>query len=317
VDNITHGLLGIAIGMVRRRDGGPEGDAPLSDTDRAVSWATFAAAELPDIDIFFGRGPMAELAYHRGWTHALVMAPVVAAVATLATKLIWRKAKAGTVYGWSLLAVLIAHLFDDYLTGWGTRLLLPFSQARLGLDWVPIVDILFTVPLAVAVWRAWKRPRQRRRIAALALTYLLVYAVGYRGLAHTAAEAQVRRAYAGRPVAQMQVSPSMFNPAGWSYAVDLGDRYEQGAAYPWGLGRPTETLKAPEDRVTAAVRSAPEVQPFFAQFRYPLITYRAEGDGYVVKLEDIRYKLAGRSGMSYEVHLSKALAVTEIAAGGW
>lgn len=313
MDNITHGLLGITIGMLRRRDGGPEADRPLSHTDKAVAWAAFAAAELPDIDTFFGGGPMEYLDMHRGWTHALVMAPVVAAVATVGTKLIWRQARVGTVYLWSLLSVLVAHLFDDWLTGWGTRLLLPFSDAKLGLDWVGIVDLLFLLPLAVAVWRGWKVPGLRRRMAQAVLCWLFAYGVVYRGAAHTLAVQHVEDRYAGQGVERVQVSPNLFNPAAWSYAVDLGDRYEQGAVYPWGLpaAAPAVTVKASEDQVIAAVRAAPELKPFFDHFKFPLITYRPVNGKYLVSMVDIRYQMAGR-GMSYDVWLDEQLAVTAV-----
>lgn len=313
MDNITHGLLGIAIGMVRKRDGGPEADRPLSPTDKAVAWATFAAAELPDADVFIPGNAMTYLDLHRSWTHALVLAPVVAAIATIGTKLVWRKARTGTVFAWSLISVLIAHLFNDWLTGWGTRLLLPFSYAKLGLDWVPIVDLFFLVPLALTIWMARRNPARRQRLAMAVLGFLAIYAIGYRGISHTLAGGQVARHYDDQAPARIQVSPNLFNPLAWQYAVDLGDRYEQGAVYPWGLSGPaTTTQKAPEDAVIKAVRSAPEVKPFFDHFKFPLISYQPANDGYVVKLADIRYGMAGRGGMQYEVTLSGDLKVTGI-----
>ena len=313
MDNITHGLLGIAIGMLRRRDGGPEADRPLSHTDKAVAWATFAAAELPDADVFIPGNAMTYLDLHRSWTHAVVLAPVVAAIATLGTKLVWKQAKVSTVYGWSLASVLIAHLFNDWLTGWGTRLLLPFSYAKLGLDWVPIVDLFFLVPLAAAVWLARRAPAKRRRYATAVLTFLAVYAVGYRGIAHTLASQQVANHYEGQPVARLQVSPNMFNPLAWQYAVDLGDRYEQGAVYPWGLsGDVTATAKAPvDDPVIKAVRSAPEVKPFFDHFKFPAITYDSSGEGYIITLSDIRYRMRGGS-MTYSVTMTPDFKVSGV-----
>ncbi len=315
MDNITHGLLGAAIGMLRRRDGGPDSDSRLatpSHTDKAVVWASFIAAELPDIDVIFGSKPLGEYVYHRGLTHAVVMAPVIAAIATGLTKLVWRRARVGTVYMWSLAAVLIAHLLNDLMTGWGTRLLLPFSQARLGLDWIPIVDLLYTVPLAVCVWRAWRRPQQRRRLMAGILTYLAAYTFGYRGIAHTAVEAKVAAAYAGQPVQQMRIAPNMLNPLAWQYTVDLGDRFEQGGAYPFGApGRPEVIAKPKEDEVIRAVQTAPELKPYFDQFAYVLIDYTKTPTGYEVTMGDIRYRFGG-TGMSQTVLLSPDLRVQEI-----
>ena len=317
MDNITHGLLGAALGMMRLRDGGPEHDTPVSHTDKAVVWASFMAAELPDIDVFFGRGPMDSLVYHRGITHALLVWPAAAFLPALVTKLVWRKARLGTVYAWSLAALGLAHLFSDWLTGWGTRLLLPFSDVRLGLDWVPIVDWVALVVLLAAVLVARQKPLIRRRLMIGVLSFVTLYWVGYRGIAHTLVEKAVAAQYAGQPVAQLRVSPNLFNPLGWEYTVDLGDRYEQGAGYAWGLQPGVQvTPKQPEDQVTRAVRSAPEVKPFFDHFGYPLIRYEAApGSGYTVHLSDVRYGAAGR-GMEYTVELSPDLQVEQVANGG-
>ena len=285
MDNLTHGLLGLAIGMARPRDGGPEN--PLNptptDTDRAVVFGALVAADLPDLDIFsgliFGGGPLSEYIYHRGLTHSFLFSPVIAVLAPLLVWPFFRRARLLTVTAWALLSA-VAHMLNDWFTGWGTRLLLPFSDARLGLDWVPIVDLLYTLPLLLAVIMAARRPLQRRRWIVGALAYLVIYSVGYRGLSHTLVERAVREAYQGRPVAQMRVSPSLFNPLAWSFTVDLGDRYEVGQTTVFGPIQPANTLvKQPEDDVIRAVREMEELKPFFDQFTYPLITYERVAAG--------------------------------------
>ncbi|MES2300863.1 MAG: metal-dependent hydrolase, partial [Pseudomonadota bacterium] len=60
-DNLTHSLVGWALaetGLKRR-------------TRKGVA-ACVLAANLPDIDVFFGWAPWAPLAMHRGFTHGLV-----------------------------------------------------------------------------------------------------------------------------------------------------------------------------------------------------------------------------------------------------
>ncbi len=317
MDNLTHGLLGACIGMARPQEGGPEHDAPLTPTDRAVPWATFLAAELPDIDVFFGSGPLDQFVYHRGWTHSLVVTPAIAAIAAGVAKLIWRKARFRTLLPWAWLSVLIAHVMNDWMTGWGTRVLLPFSDARLGLDWVPIIDPLYTVPLIAAVIWAARRPRIRRRVIAGLLLYLALYTFGYRGVSQALVAHAVGEAYAGQPVQQLRVSPDLFNPLRWLYTVDLGDRYEQGTAFPLGELQPgSVTVKAPADEVVRAVRQAPELQPFFDQFPFATIEYQRTGDGYVVTLGDVRYRLRGH-GLAYTVVLTENLQVARVIDGGW
>lgn len=312
MDNITHGLLGAAVAMLRGRDGGPEHDTPVTPTDKAAVWAAFIASELPDIDVFFGSGPMDSLVYHRGLTHALLYAPVSAAVAAGLTKLLWREARLGTLYVWSLASLLLVHLLPDWLTGWGTQLLLPFSNAKLGLDWVPIVDWVVLLALIPCVLLAWRRPHLRRRLSAGALAFVALFWIGYRGTAHTIVQANVTKAYAGQAVEKLQVSPDLFNPVKWRYTVELADRYEQGDAYPWQLGAVSTTLaKSSEDEVTRAVRNAAEVRPFFDHYRFPMVTYTQSGGGYAVILYDVRYAALGRN-MGYLVLLDQNLKVMQV-----
>jgi len=321
MDNLTHGLLAAAIGMARPREGGPEtGLLPTpTETDRAVIIACVLAGELPDIDVFsgliFGGGPLAEYVYHRGITHALVAAPVIALIAAGLTRALFRKARFATLFGWSLIAVLVAHLFNDWLTGWGTRLLLPFSDARVGLDWVAIVDPFYTLPLLVAVLMGLRKPLLRRRWITGALAYLLIYAVGYRGLSHTMVQQAVEQAYADQPVANLRVAAPLLNPVAWSYTVDLGDRYEQGQAVPFGPVTAVRVIPKREDQVTAAVRALPDLKPFFDQFAFPLITYAPQPDGYLVDLADVRYSFAGRS-MGHRLHLTADFQQVEFLTDG-
>lgn len=313
LDNLTHGLLGAAVGMLRRREGGPGKDTPLTQTDKAVPWATFIAAELPDLDIFFGSGPMDEYIYHRGLTHSVFIAPVVAGIATAIMKLIWREAKTSTLYLWSLASVLIAHLLNDWMTGWGTRLLLPFSEARLALDWIPIIDLLYTLPLLAAVLVAWRRPHLRAKSMVALFAYLMIYTVGYRGVSHTLADRAVRAAYPA--AAQVRVSPDLFNPLAWTYVADLGDSFATGRVSPLKgpVGAAAVQRKTPEDRVVSAIRQAPELKPFFDQFAFPLITYLPGDSGYTATLADIRY--GGRMG--YRILLNSTLHVVDIQSLGW
>ena len=62
---------------------------------------------------------------HRGLSHSLFFAPVVALGATLGACALFRGARVRPVFLASLVSVLFAHLLPDLWTGWGTRVLLP------------------------------------------------------------------------------------------------------------------------------------------------------------------------------------------------
>ena len=56
MDNLTHGLLGLALGALRRPEA-PAG-APLSPTDKAVLLGCLLASELPDLDTLLPGDPI-------------------------------------------------------------------------------------------------------------------------------------------------------------------------------------------------------------------------------------------------------------------
>ena len=61
MDNITHSLAGWALGQAGLKTASRKGLAGL-----------ILAANMPDIDVFFGKFPWDPLAIHRGFTHGLV-----------------------------------------------------------------------------------------------------------------------------------------------------------------------------------------------------------------------------------------------------
>ncbi|MFP2933946.1 metal-dependent hydrolase, partial [Pyxidicoccus sp. 3LG] len=120
------------------------------------------ASELPDLDTLLARGDAVTVALqaHRGLSHSLLFTPVVALGATLGACVLFRGARPRPVFLASLASVVLAHLLPDLWTGWGTRLLLPFSDARLSLDWTGVVDPWVTLPLLAGAGVAWRRARR-------------------------------------------------------------------------------------------------------------------------------------------------------------
>lgn len=274
MDNLTHGLLGLAIGSLYRPAPVPAStDAAVTaaHTSRAVVWGAVLAAELPDIDVFYGTSdPLSEFKYHRGLTHSFLLAPVIAAVATGIVKLFFRRARVGPVYLFSLLAVLLGHITADLWTGWGTMSLLPFSPARLGLDWVNIIDPIMLGILLAGLVYGLRRPQVRRQALTTALVLTLAY-VGVRGTVHTLFENQVAARYVGAE--KVAIWPGM-NPFGeWEYAAHLGDQYVTGRVS-FGRGVVEETrVAAPDvhDPAVAAAFASPELAPLFRFAAFPVV----------------------------------------------
>ena len=115
MDNLTHGLAGALLAQAgfRQRYG------------RVASIALVVGSELPDLDALFDlAGPVVGFQHHRGVTHAFTggfgLALLTAAVlyGVLRYRHYWR------LVGWLYLGVLL-HIWMDYLTSYGTQILLP------------------------------------------------------------------------------------------------------------------------------------------------------------------------------------------------
>lgn len=279
MDTLTHGLLGAAVGAMRlpRRVVAPD-ESPRAA--RAGVLVGILAAEIPDIDYLLPAGDavLHTLKAHRGLTHALVAAPIVALVATARAKGVFRGARLAPLYLRALLAVPVAHLLPDLWTGGGTRLFLPFSDQRLALDWTMVVDPFFTGPLAVAAgWALWRRARWRRALlvgAAVAGLYLGSRIASARHLTGV-----VREAYPG--ATSVHVFPAPLAVTRWRYLARFEAEYAAGSVT---LGSaPEEQARgsaSPTEPVPQALASIPTVREALAWARFPVARVEPDDAGW-------------------------------------
>jgi inner membrane protein len=305
MDNLTHGLLGAAVGALRRPDG-----SPLSHTDRATLLACVVAAELPDLDnLLPSQNPaLHDLQAHRGLSHSLLFAPVVALVATVLARLVFRGARPLPVFLFSLLSTLFAHLLPDLWTGWGTRLLLPFSDARLALDWTLVVDPFVTLPLLVgAVW-AWRRRRtgawRRALLVGLGISALYVGA-------RVAVRAHLQHSLqAAHPHAEnVAVFPTWLGLGTWRYVVQMQDIYWAGELRMFGPAAELHRVPVPPpDALSPEMRAVPTVREALAWARFPVVERR----GLQVRVADLRYHLRGQPTLTFVIDLEQGPAGLQV-----
>ena len=150
MDPLTHAASGALLAL--------SCDRPRSAW--AVPLAALVSAS-PDLDIFFSPAPVDYLLLHRGITHSLFAAPLLALVATLFMWVWWRKSTSGHwTFGrtWLMaLGLLLLHIWLDCVTTYGTMIFLPFSDYRVRLNGVFIVDLLLLVPLLAGLVFALRR----------------------------------------------------------------------------------------------------------------------------------------------------------------
>lgn len=126
---------------------------------RAAALIGAAAGMVPDLDVLiaFGDDPTAGWVWHRGPTHSLVAIPIGGVLSALPFLLVpslrkhWK-----AVIGASVIA-FATHAPLDALTSYGTQLFWPFTDHRVALDWMPIIDPVWTLMMVLgvilAVWR--------------------------------------------------------------------------------------------------------------------------------------------------------------------
>ncbi|MCP3057863.1 metal-dependent hydrolase [Myxococcus sp. K38C18041901] len=311
MDNLTHGLLGLAIGALRRPDvrpGAPERSTP---TDRAVLLASVLAAELPDLDTLLARGDAVTVALHahRGLSHSLVFTPVVALGATLVARAVFRGARWTPVLLTSLLSVVFAHLLPDLWTGWGTRVLLPFSDARLSLDWTVVVDPWVTLPLLVGTGVAWRRRAVWRRAVLVGLACAMAY-VGARVVSWGVLTGRVDRAYPGAQAVRVFPAPLSFRT--WRYVARLpGEVLAAGELSLFGEPREDRRVVAPVDVLPEDLKDLPTVREALAWARFPVVTVVPVEGGREVRIADLRYHLRGEPTLTFVVRVDAGGQVTD------
>jgi inner membrane protein len=139
LDTLTHALSGALAARATAPSQAPRG--PLA---RRVA-AGFLAGAAPDLDFVMSfAGPVVYLEHHRGVTHSLILLPLWALLFSwLLAKLLREPGGWRGLYGVTALALTV-HIAGDWITGFGTMILAPFSDWRAALGTTFIIDLWFT-----------------------------------------------------------------------------------------------------------------------------------------------------------------------------
>jgi inner membrane protein len=215
MDNLTHSLTGL---MLSR--------AGLNRLYPRASLVLILSANVPDIDVVaIARGPLYYFEQHRGITHSVFAAPVMALLPVLVACAIGRTMR-GWAAAWGLSIIGVAsHLLLDWTNTYGIRLLFPFSAQWFHLDLINLFDLLVWAALLLG-WlgplvgklvsgEIGAQPGTGRGLALFALAFFLVYDFG-RFLSHQRAiEILNSRVYRDGPPIQVAAFPSSGNPLEW------------------------------------------------------------------------------------------------------
>lgn len=235
MEPVTHFLTGTCLGR--------------SGFNRKTAYATLAmvlAAEAPDVDILWGfRGPVAELQHHRGITHTLIFAPVLALGVTAFLWLLDRLRRTPPPipvrWLWVWLCALIAdlsHLPLDFSNNYGLRPFLPFSYQWHAWSIVYIFDPwIFSALLLALVIPALlglvdreigirKQTLRGRGWAIAALVFVLAW-WGLRSYEHNRAIDLVENGeYTREPLLRVAAEPRMMNPFNWRVLMETPGTFQ-------------------------------------------------------------------------------------------
>lgn len=245
MDTLTHAVSGALV---------YKGWSALSSTSMPKSvWAIpliMLAANAPDADIFFASTPLNFLLLHRGITHSLAAMPLMAFLTTLLLFPLWRRT---TPQAWSFFTcfwlafcLIAVHVYLDCITTYGTMIFLPFSDYRVRLNGMFIIDLWLLIPMIVtcclargsvaALWSA-----SRRTLVLCACVWMLLYPAST-VLWRMQLEGQELIALADEAPFSPTVLPDALSPLHWRilYATE-------------GLTLPLEALVLAPDNPTTAL----------------------------------------------------------------
>ncbi|MGB7630575.1 MAG: metal-dependent hydrolase, partial [Candidatus Deferrimicrobium sp.] len=200
MDTVTHGLTGWLVARALPDEW--KGEHPA-----IAAAAVVIGSVLPDADNAASLlGSEFYLRVHRGLSHSLLGISVSSLVLALLFARFGRWKDTKRLF---LLALLgqVSHVVLDLLNSYGTQVLQPFSDVRVSLDLLFVVDLLFTGIVVAGI--AWSRGGRSGR-ARVAMASLAVY-VGIAALLHAGAKEAVRDAAlrSGVMVVSAQALPTL------------------------------------------------------------------------------------------------------------
>ena len=288
MDPLTQASIGAAAAAIVCRK---------AETRHALLIGAMAGAA-PDLDVLIRSetDPLLALQYHRHFTHALFIAPLIGMfVAVLFKGLFFWK-----YYPYQRLALFgimgaITHGLIDACTSYGTLLYWPISHYRESWDIISIIDPIFTLPLSLLTVIAFifRRPRFAQFAVALCLFYLGLGTYQREQATQIATQIAEER---GHEPEELSVRPSLANILLWRIVYRSGDKYHVDAVrttpfsepklYPGSVvdafSEESSFIIAPEDSVLA---DDIERFRFFSQgYLYPY-----SGEANVVA--DLRYAM--------------------------
>lgn len=285
MDSITQAVLGASIqgALLGRWQG-----------RRALLYGAMLGT-LPDLDVIIDYGDaVADMTYHRGFSHSLLVLSLLAVALTLLAR--WLRPNPGYSTRRLFLAIwlaLITHPLLDAFTSYGTQLFWPLQTPPVAWSSVFIIDPLYTVPLLVAVIvglvRGLRDRPQWLAITALGLSsiYLASTLAGKWMAEQRVQDVLVER---GIQADTLFSTPTPFNSLLWRVTVVDGADYHE-ALVSWFDSQPPRLERIPRGaQLAELLENSPQHQRL-QWFTHGVLRYDRVGNELIVT--DLRLGMTG------------------------
>lgn len=292
MDNLTHSLTGaLTSRFIESRSSASDDKAVFR---RTFFWLFVVAANTPDIDVLLGLlgDPILSIRYHRGLTHSILFAPFLAILPALVFRILSPVKNIRLLWIVALLGIVL-HIFFDLVTSFGTRILTPLSDTRYALDWLFIIDPVFTVGLGLSVVMSWKMPRWRSRISSAGVVFALLYVV-LTAFSHDVALRSVQGAAKrdGLNWTRISALPQPLSPFRWQGLVQSEEGVHQCYFSVFDEEPVTFRLfRHDQDSVVLKTVREPELHWYLSFSRHPHVRSFREGEKHVVEYQDMMFSI--------------------------
>ena len=269
---------------------------------------------LPDLDVIIDYGDaVADMTYHRGFSHSLFVLTGVALLLTwLARRFRHNPGYSSQRLFITLWLVLLTHPLLDSFTSYGTQLFWPMMPTPTAWSSIFIIDPLYTLPLciAVALGLLFGLRNKIAKAPALALLISSLY-LGSTLVGKTMAEQRVEAELARQGIEAQQLfsTPTPFNSLLWRVIVLDGEDYHE-ALVSWFDTRPPELQRIPRGTQLGLTLAHNPAHARLAWFTNGVLRYDQVGEQLVVTdirlgmtgFHPFRFDFATREGSEWRVH---------------
>jgi inner membrane protein len=287
MDVLTQGLVGgvLAQSVARKNE------------KKIATLVGVVSGVLADADILIrsSTDPLLNIEFHRHFSHSLVFIPLGAAIAML---LLWpfvrRHLSARRLYLFSLAGFSMSGVLDAF-TSYGTHLFWPFSDERVALNIISIVDPVFTLVLLVTLLTGLRPGHRKVAFAGLALC-MIYLGMGFVQLQRAEQVAEELRDRRGHLAMQSVVKPTLANLVLWRSVYIHEDRIHVDAIRV-GLFDAGRVIEGESVALFSLHKDLPQLDESSVLYR-DIVRFQSFSDGYVALdpmqanvLGDIRYSM--------------------------